>query len=403
MMFCACGRNSRIVVAAAAATGVIAGLALLDSFWSDGVGESVRLGRAAHAAGDFDRAIGHFDHAVALDPADPAGWEARGDAHYGVNDLEAALADYDSLIALCPDDALAHLRRAKTLLGLRREEEMFAELDRALALDPALSEARRQRAWVHFNEGDYQAALRDLDLMITDESFRGEIPLADVLALRAETRLSIGDEKGAIDDLEVLRASGGDARDVIRTTVWATWGMQRYGDALHILDELLIDSERSANLQLARALTLMHLGRLEDSLGLLEDLRANWRAVPAEADLFLWIAQMRAGKSEKAIDSLPPDEHFTRWHAMIARLLRGEIREAELLATADAAEEDFTRARMQCEAFYYAGMKRLFEGDEVGAIDLLEQCVATQIRRYYEYHAAVAELSRVKSSIDSGD
>lgn len=361
----------------------------------------VRLGEAARAAGDFTAAMAHFNRAVAVDPDNPAALQARGDAHYGVDDLTSALVDYDRAITVAPADAEARHRRAKTLLGLRREEELFAELDRALELDATLGGARRMRAWVRFNRGEYEAALRDLDLLLQDETMRRGEDLIEIRALRAEARLSLGDDAGALADLETLRAEGADTDQIDRIVVWALWGSGRYGEVLLLLDELLEETPRSANLQLARALTLMHLGRDQESLEALTRLRAGSAAAPPEADLFLWVAQRRLSDLS-AESNLPPDEHFTRWHAMIAGLLRGEIAETDILSIAAAEANLFARARMQCEAFYYAGMKRLFEGDEAGGLHLLRRCVETEVRRYYEYHAAVAELRR-RSGATDGD
>ena len=57
-------------------------------------------------------------------------------------------------------------------------------------------------------------------------------------------------------------------------------------------------------------------------------------------------------------------------------------------ALADAEKQ---RGR-QCEAWYYAGMKRLLDGDKAAAADSFRQCLATGKGTFAEYDFAAAEL-----------
>jgi len=41
-------------------------------------------------------------------------------------------------------------------------------------------------------------------------------------------------------------------------------------------------------------------------------------------------------------------------------------------------------------------MKRLYDGDKLGAINLLEQCLATHQDNYVEYTSATVELRELK-------
>jgi hypothetical protein len=49
----------------------------------------------------------------------------------------------------------------------------------------------------------------------------------------------------------------------------------------------------------------------------------------------------------------------------------------------------------KCEAYYYAGMKHLFEGDTTKARARFEACIATGISYYLEYEWAEIELDRL--------
>lgn len=385
-----------------------AGLAILG--WRAAKGDDIAdasallsSGLDAHAAGDFRTAVEFFDRVIAIAPDSVPALHARASARYGVDQLDEAVIDYQRILEVAPQDAEARFRLAKAFLGQRREKEMFEQLDALLAIAPQHCEGRLLRAWVHFNRREHQQALADLDLLVGDASMRGSTPLLEILPVRAEARLSIGDDAGALEDLDQLRRLGGDEESVRRTTVWAFWGMQRYGEALQLLEQLEDDFGPNVNTRLARGLTQMHMGRDDEALAALVAIRQSGVTPPPEADLFLWVAQMRRGDAEAAARDLPPAEAFTRWHALIGDFLRGTESERDLLEVAGREGGSATPRQRQCEAFYYAGMKRLFAGDRAGARTLLQQCVATGERRYYEHHAAVAELQRMEFIDPDGD
>lgn len=56
----------------------------------------------------------------------------------------------------------------------------------------------------------------------------------------------------------------------------------------------------------------------------------------------------------------------------------------------------FTKERLitaqHCEAWYYAGMKRLLAGDKKTAADYLNKCLGTREKNFDEYILAQAEL-----------
>jgi len=379
------------------------GFFALQFLMRDGAGDVPRLvaaGLSAHKRGDYKQAVALFDRALAVDPAHLPALHARAAARYGVDELEPAIIDYERIIELAPDDVEARFRLAKALLGVRREKEMFEEIDALLQMTPNHGEARLLRARVRLNRGEYQHSLRNLDLLVSDEAMRGGAPLAEILPLRAEARMSVGDDHGALADLERLRELGADAADIDRATVWALWGLGRYDDALFLLDESIKRSPASRILQFARALTLTCLGRFEAAAECLEQLGAGSAAgAPPESVFFLLIASARIGHIAPEPLDPPHTEAMTPWQLEIAQFLAdpaGAPSEADFLR--HAAEWG---GGAECEGFFYAGMKRLLAGDEGEARDLLQRCIETNRRRLYEYHAAVAELRRLENGVDA--
>jgi len=81
----------------------------------------------------------------------------------------------------------------------------------------------------------------------------------------------------------------------------------------------------------------------------------------------------------------------------IAHFLVGDLVETNFLTQAvETAKRPTDQNGQQCEAFYYAGMKRLLAGDKSGAMELLGKCVASGEDNYGEYTSAVVQLRELK-------
>jgi hypothetical protein len=64
---------------------------------------------------------------------------------------------------------------------------------------------------------------------------------------------------------------------------------------------------------------------------------------------------------------------------------------------AAAASPDGPKDKGQhCEAWYFAGMKRLLAGDKPGAIEAFHKCLTTGQKDYCEFLLAEAELQALE-------
>jgi len=72
----------------------------------------------------------------------------------------------------------------------------------------------------------------------------------------------------------------------------------------------------------------------------------------------------------------------------------GKISEDSLFNAAENVDQQIEKER-KCEAYYYAGMKHLFDGDTTKAKARFEACIATGITYFYEYEYAETELERL--------
>ena len=189
---------------------------------------------------------------------------ALSTARYQAGSLQAALEAMDQAIALNPDEATLHLEKANMLLELGHEEpdtrsahtnarEALASLVTAMRLNPNDPDLHRRAALIHRAAGDLPTAMAYADRMVelsitVSEAMSARALAADLAlsmlqptqarayldgplppsepaepiedailfnyyALRAETALEAGDERGAIEELvRVLEISPDDPR-----------------------------------------------------------------------------------------------------------------------------------------------------------------------------------------------
>jgi len=111
----------------------------------------------------------------------------------------------------------------------------------------------------------------------------------------------------------------------------------------------------------------------------------------------VWILRSRLGETAAATQELaaylkqrkahqPPD-----WPFQIGRFLTGQLPEGDFIKVADNSNDQTSREQ-HCEAYFYAGLKRLIENDKTTAGDYLNKCLATKVETFYEYQSAKADL-----------
>jgi len=274
--------------------------------------------------------------------------------------LERSLADYDALARVEPDNVSRLAERVDVLAALRRFEDVIEASERLLkrADDPRL-----------------ETHLRDLD---------------------AQARLGLGDYEEAMAAFDALRGGAVGEAYIDRRIAWCLWGLGRYDESAALLDSAVERSPDSAHSQFARGVLDVIAARPEDALPRLRlAVEAGGRS--DFMHLYLWFAERLAGQGDEADERLrraliESGEAETHWRLATAQHLLGEVSEAELLDAASRPDRRFRTIEKQCEATFYIGAKRLAEGDEKGAREMFERCIATRVRDFYEYHTALAFL-----------
>jgi lipoprotein NlpI len=140
-----------------------------------------------------------------------------------------------------------------------------------------------------------------------------------------------------------------------------------------------------------------------DSEGALSDFRRCLTIVPRDRHtdyVHLWIWLIRVQQNQKAEADRELASCLSRqwdatpdaWVTKNADFLLGRIGEEEYLAGAASRDPDADRSQ-HCEAWYYAGMKRLLTGDKNTANDYFLKCVATGETDFWEYMLAQGKLN----------
>jgi len=112
--------------------------------------------------GDMVRAIDDFDAAVRLKPDYAFALANRGNAWLGKGDPERALADLDAALRLAPPQVeLVHTWRGRAWLAKGELAQAGAAFEAALQANPRYANAVDGRGYVHFCQGDFDAAARD--------------------------------------------------------------------------------------------------------------------------------------------------------------------------------------------------------------------------------------------------
>jgi ankyrin repeat protein len=111
----------------------------------------------------------------------------------------------------------------------------------------------------------------------------------------------------------------------------------------------------------------------------------------------IWLIRARLGEKEAATQELVAYLEFRKtlkpddWPSKVERFLAGQLLESDFLKAADDANLQ-TAKEQHCEAYFYAGSKRLFENDKMGAVDYFKKCLTTNVTDFEEFTSAATEL-----------
>lgn len=122
----------------------------------------VRLSEAQFQRGDFEAALESAIRGSAADPTLLDGYLAIGRAYVELETYTAGLWSLQTYVAYRPEDHRGWTMLGRAMLGGRDIEGALAALDRALEINERYAPAYLARAQVRIEQGEYQAALTDV-------------------------------------------------------------------------------------------------------------------------------------------------------------------------------------------------------------------------------------------------
>lgn len=112
---------------------------------------------------EFDEAINDFTQALILNPEDAQTYNNRGVAYEKCKSYKLAVADYDRALELDPTLLFPRINRGNAFRLLCDYARSIAAYDDALVVAPNDGSIYSRRAFAHFDQEDYLAAVRDFE------------------------------------------------------------------------------------------------------------------------------------------------------------------------------------------------------------------------------------------------
>jgi tetratricopeptide (TPR) repeat protein len=320
------------------------------------------LGVIKAKKGDSKGAIPHYTRAIELDPRMRPAYFDRGIARRKTGDLEGAIGDYTHAIKLDARDEWVYLYRGIARTDTGDYEGAIADYTRLIELNPRSKSGYAFRSNAKARKGDFDGAIEDASKAIELDPKYGT-----AYYYRGRARRAKRDFDGAIADYT-------------------------RGSMLH---------RRKARFIFARGCSYYGKGRWSEALA---DFRKAGELDPSERDasrLFIWLIRSRLGRRETATEALKAyvekrrDAGQGEWLLEVASFVVGELSEKDLFNAA-ASRSSSKEQRQKCQAYFFAGSKRLLGGEKAAARLLFEKCLGTEARLRPEYVSAQVELSRLE-------
>src|SRR6266446_5748881 len=234
----------------------------------------------------------------------------------------------------------------------------IADCNRAIGLDSKYAKAYRNRGVAKAGKGDLDGAIADYNRAIELDS-----KYADAYNNRASAEQAKGDPNSAIADYNRVVELAPKYADAYNNRGLANVLLRNWADAL-------ADYRRFC------------------------ELSESGQDYPR---LFIWLIRARLGETEPASKELSTylDKRqkatTSDWFSKVAGHLLGKVSEADLFGAA-ASPDAKKDSGQHCEAWFYAGMKKLFSGDKKTAADYFHKCLATEQKDFTEFQLAQSEL-----------
>lgn len=232
-----------------------------------------------------------------------------------------------------------------------------------------------------------------------------QLPLASAFVQRGILEQSKGNADEALADFNKAIKIKPDFTEVY-------WARGCVKQSKEDFDGALTDYNRVIEMNPKFALAYFMRGLLNYNLHKFTDALADFyksRELNLDAEytdyshIYVWLIRARLGEQDAATKGLQTylndrKTGTTTGHTLnAARFLAGQLTELNFFKAVENANQQIDKEQ-HCEAYFYAGSKRLIEGDKTTAADYFEKCLATDVKKFTEYRSAAIELKFLETS-----
>ncbi|HEY5297027.1 MAG TPA: tetratricopeptide repeat protein [Verrucomicrobiae bacterium] len=289
------------------------------------------------------------------------------------------------------------------------------EIERAKA-EKGDAEAQYQLGSCYFT-GDY-GATKDLTEAIkwyqkaADQNYPNmQFPLASAYAQRGVLELKNGDLDGALADFNKAIEVKPDFTEVYCARGYVK---QCEGD----LDGAMADCNKVIEMNPKLALVYSVRGLINYNLHKFTDALADFRkSCELSSDVriqdgsysYIWLIRARVGEQDAATKELQVYLNNRKTgtsddcSSKVCPFLTGQLSEPDFFKAAENTDNQTNQEQasetvpeQHCEVYFYAGSKRLIEGDKTAATDYFKKCLATECKEVGEYNSAAVELKSLQ-------
>jgi lipoprotein NlpI len=268
----------------------------------------------------------------------------------------------------------------------------IADFDQALQTPARNGEIYSARAVAKMNLKQFDSALDDIEHAYTREP-KNAVYYAQLSSLRVQTKqwqFAISAANRAIE-LDDSLASPYDSR------ARAQRALGELQEAVSDFGKALERAPNAYSIYLARGHVFYDQRKWKEGLDDFQKFLSFSKSPDDKlyTHLYIWLIRARQGETAAASKELKsflnakktPNE----WAGKIAAFLLGEVPEAQLLTAAEDKDENRALEK-KTEAYFYAGMKHLIDGDKNGARERLQKVADFKHPDFVEARSAVAEL-----------
>ena len=344
---------------------------------------------------EWKESLENFDKALQARP-DTEGFLCvlRAPVKVEMGDLDGAIADYDKAGTLGYNHATEYSARGQAKLQKKDVDGALADFNKAIEVQPTYTALYYYRGLAERAKGDAASALADF----TKAAGNGAAPML----FRALTEAGTGDTADAVADLKtvVKNTALNSPEDSTLNVHAAILAWMSPDTAVEDCTDFLKAAPDTSAMHGIRAYLLFGNGKYAEAL-------ADFRRMIGLGDvsegslgyahLFAWLCRAQMGERKEADAELraysaTQGTETDAWLAAARHYLTGDMPEADFFKAATENAKWQIRQR-RSEAWFYAGMKHLIDGDKAGAKTDFTRCTLTGRSWNYAYRVEEEELS----------